>query len=441
MQERLKIITCISDSDVRNYLNRTGHQITEAANCEELTQLAERQAYDLIIADIILNGHSVFELYNKIKQTHSHLKLVVLAQQATLNSSLKAIQSGAMGYLMKPFDLSELESILNALQSEKHSQQNDSHVIDSDDQGLADLLEITNILFQVNDLDLAIEMILDTYAEFFGIPTVALAFPADEEEYFQIHKSKNLPEELNEKFIFSSRENIKGKQIVTDEVSRFTLDELSATGFELPVAEELNSKSVYFYPLKFHEEVVGFSVLFCSDAQQNKHQDHLLIFSRQIAPVLFSFEKTKKSGNSYESIIGKIIKDRVHEARMMLHPVSFAVFRIIYLDQFVDSLILDDAIQNFKIIFREKIEDQGDLIWLTADTALAIFPLKDLFMAESLATEIKEAISLIRVHDPQKPSFRLNYACISYPQSGESATEIIHNLWIKLFEEIYFMKS
>jgi hypothetical protein len=157
--------------------------------------------------------------------------------------------------------------------------------------------------------------------------------------------------------------------------------------------------------------------------------------------VLTSFEVSKESGNSYENIISKIVKERVHEARLMLNPVSFAVLRIVYKDQFVDSLVLEDAMRQYQAKFHDKFEGKGDLLWLTADTAFVILPFMDLFMAESLATELKEDVSQICVHEEGKPSFELKYACISYPQSGESSQEIINNLWLRLFEAIYFMQS
>lgn len=436
MKQSLNILLISPDTSVREFLENSGHHLTVVQDSDQILESARQEEIDLLIADLSVNGLPVFPLFQQIKQNNPATKLIILTPKATLNSALQAMRNGALGYLIKPYEWQDLKRLVDRVR-EDHQTAAPSKETDT----VFDLLEIVNILFQVNNLELAAEMILDTCSEFFGIETSAVALPAGEKEYFQIYKSRNLPQSFEEKFVFSGQQTINGKAISTQELTVFTLDDFQAAGYELPEKTKLNAENVYLFPLVFHENLVGYVIIFTNAGQVDNRLPLLKIFTRQIAPVIFSFETSKKGGNSYESIIGKIIKDRVHEARMLLNPVSFAVFRIVYLDQLVDSLLLEDAMKSFQMIFRDKIGDQGDLIWLTADTIFTIFPLKDLFLAESLATEIKEAISMIRLHDPEKQVFDVNYACISYPQSGESATEIIHNLWLKLFEEIYFMKS
>ena len=151
--------------------------------------------------------------------------------------------------------------------------------------------------------------------------------------------------------------------------------------------------------------------------------------------------KVQKSSYTFENIISKIIKDRVYEARLVLNPVSFAVFRLVFKSQVSDSMILEDAISRYQKEFHKLLSSIGDLIWLTADTVFFVYGNADLFVAESLANDVKSKIEQLCEKDESQTPFSLKYACISYPQSGENAVEIINSLWLKLFEEIYLMEQ
>ena len=106
-----------------------------------------------------------------------------------------------------------------------------------------------------------------------------------------------------------------------------------------------------------------------------------------------------------------------------------------------DSLILEQAISEYQNEFKKVLCEKGDLIWLAADTAFFIYPNADLFTVETLSSQLTEKIKNITLIDNSNEVFLLKYACISYPQSGDNAREIINQLWLKLFEELYLMET
>jgi len=201
---------------------------------------------------------------------------------------------------------------------------------------------------------------------------------------------------------------------------------------------------LHIFPIRFHEKTLAFLILPIEDLnymKNNNASELIKMFVNQISPVFFSSEWAKKSWNSYENIISKIIKDRVYESRLVLNPISFALVRIIAKDKFDDSLILENAIRTYQSTFINTLDKLGDLIWLTADTVFLIFPNADLFKVESVTSDLKNKIEKISIKEEASTAFTLKYACMSYPQSGEHAAEIINNLWLKLFDEIYFMQN
>jgi len=431
-----QILLVSPEQEIRAWLEEAGFSVLTVTSASAALKALGKNAFKLIITELVIEVSSGLDLIKQAVDRQSDLKSLVLASQATLNSVLQAIHLHVNEYLVRPWSRERLIDVVRDILQNEEKAPDSANQIDS-------LLEITSILYQVNNLDLAGQMILETYTEFIGIPSVALAMPADEDGRFQVIQTAHLQENYKENVMFNLRQSIGGKHISTEKPSLFSFEILMQNGVLPPPQQAAVWQTVQFYPVKFQEKLVAFVLLFYDTAKGPvEGQNRLLqVMAQQIGPVLTSFEVSKESGNSYENIISKIVKDRVHEARLMLNPVSFAVLRIVYKDQFVYSLVLEDAMRQYQAKFHDKFEGKGDLLWRTADTAFVILPFMDLFMAESLATELKEDVSQICVHEEGKPSFELKYACISYPQSGESSQEIINNLWLRLFEAIYFMQS
>jgi len=438
IDEMKKILFVSDELELVDSFPQGQWDIVSVSTLAEAEKKAESDVFDCLLTELVIDGKSGLDLIKKARVKNPQIRTLILAKQATLHSALQSIQLRVDAYLVRPFKAKQVMEKIQELCSLKEKTEGFS--AGKTDPMMHSLLEITRILYQVNDFELACEMILDTYNEFFKYEKVGLAFPIEERDRFVFLKSRNLNEEFIESFTFNPDNPIQGKKISKEKITRIHVKEQVQIKIENSAVIVDDISAICFYPLRFHEELIGFVVLFTPE-DQPELSTYLDVMSTQIAPVLYSFDMVKKDGNSYENIISKIIRDRVHEARLMLNPISFAVFRIVYQDQFVDSLRLEDAIRIYQNIFRETFQDETDLIWLSVDTIFAIFPFKDLFMAESKANQLKEKIERIYIHEEGKSSFSLKYACISYPQSGESSTDIINNLWLKLFEEIYFMQS
>lgn len=306
------------------------------------------------------------------------------------------------------------------------------------------LLEIASILYQVNDLSLALDMIIDTIGENFKIRKSGIAILNDCSERFQITGKHGFSDTFAEQFVINPYELINGKSIKLDAKTQISqIDKtLKMGGRQLSVDSDI--RQLVLYPVQFHEKLIGFIVL-AGESQEPfisaDEEQMLSTLSLLISPVLFTFDSVHKTKNTFENIISKIIKDRVYEARLALNPISFSIFRLVLQEQLTDSLILEDAIKSYQSEFHRTLSANGDLIWLTADTAFFMYSNADLFESESLASELKVKLKQIHAADHTLPVFSLKYACISYPQSGDNAIDIINSLWLKLFEEIYLMEQ
>lgn len=80
---------------------------TADSGCIALTIL-EQQHIDLVTLDERLPDHSGLALLSEIKRQYPDLAVVMVTGYGTLGSATEALQLGAAGYLLKPFNMADL---------------------------------------------------------------------------------------------------------------------------------------------------------------------------------------------------------------------------------------------------------------------------------------------------------------------------------------------
>lgn len=78
-------------------------------------QLATRQAYALIISDIILPGMNGLELCRKLRGVGVSSPILLLTALGTTDDKIEGLDAGADDYLTKPFEFKELMARVRAL--------------------------------------------------------------------------------------------------------------------------------------------------------------------------------------------------------------------------------------------------------------------------------------------------------------------------------------
>jgi DNA-binding NtrC family response regulator len=118
-----RILIVDDDSHMRSALNlslkKTGREGDIFPSAEEaLKFLALQDAYSrnyfLILSDLNLPGISGISFLNEIKKIDSlrHIPFVIITAYGTVESAVSAMKSGASDYLLKPFDISDFETML-----------------------------------------------------------------------------------------------------------------------------------------------------------------------------------------------------------------------------------------------------------------------------------------------------------------------------------------
>jgi CheY-like chemotaxis protein len=68
---------------------------------------------DLIILDVVMPDENGLDLIPKIKEIRKDIKIIVISAQNTILTAMQAIEKGAYEYLAKPFDINELNKVID----------------------------------------------------------------------------------------------------------------------------------------------------------------------------------------------------------------------------------------------------------------------------------------------------------------------------------------
>ena len=101
---------------VGDHLEAEGYEVDYAADGITGMHLAVTQSFDAIILDLMLPGMDGIELCRKLRtEAGKDTPVLMLTARDTLEDKVAGLDAGADDYLVKPFELEELDARLRAL--------------------------------------------------------------------------------------------------------------------------------------------------------------------------------------------------------------------------------------------------------------------------------------------------------------------------------------
>ena len=79
-------------------------------SAEDALSVLHDREFDLIISDIMMSGMSGLEMVPKVLALAPDAVVVMISGVQTIESAIKALRAGAFDYIMKPFDLRQVEA-------------------------------------------------------------------------------------------------------------------------------------------------------------------------------------------------------------------------------------------------------------------------------------------------------------------------------------------
>ncbi len=99
------------------------YECNTASMAEEALQYIEVQDYDAILTDIAMPGLTGLELLKKIQEHHSTTPVILISGKGSEQDPKALMDLGAFAYVTKPFNLDEIEQVVERAVAKKEQQE------------------------------------------------------------------------------------------------------------------------------------------------------------------------------------------------------------------------------------------------------------------------------------------------------------------------------
>lgn len=110
------VLLADDDAAIRMVLNqaltRAGYEVRPTGNISTMWNWVSRGEGDILISDVAMPDGNAFEVMPKIKKLRPDLPMIVMSAQNTFMTAIRASEVGAYEYLPKPFDITEVLSVV-----------------------------------------------------------------------------------------------------------------------------------------------------------------------------------------------------------------------------------------------------------------------------------------------------------------------------------------
>jgi two-component system alkaline phosphatase synthesis response regulator PhoP len=96
-------------------LTGDGYSVETSADGAQAEERAMREAFDLIILDVMLPSRSGFDVCRNLRKNNLQTPILMLTARSELSNKVQGFKAGADDYLTKPFEPVELQMRMEAL--------------------------------------------------------------------------------------------------------------------------------------------------------------------------------------------------------------------------------------------------------------------------------------------------------------------------------------
>lgn len=115
----MKILIVEDNTDIAanigDYLEDNGHVVDYAHDGISGLRMAKAEKFDVMILDLMLPGMDGLEVCRLLKEENNNTPILMLTARDRLDDKLMGFSVGADDYLIKPFELAELEARIQVL--------------------------------------------------------------------------------------------------------------------------------------------------------------------------------------------------------------------------------------------------------------------------------------------------------------------------------------
>lgn len=114
--EKIRILITDDDIDLRELLTEAvkswGYEVSIARDGEEALRKLRMDHFHVVITDLMMPGMDGLALLQRIRELDKDILVIIITGYATIETAVRAIESGAYDYIAKPFRLDELMIVI-----------------------------------------------------------------------------------------------------------------------------------------------------------------------------------------------------------------------------------------------------------------------------------------------------------------------------------------
>ena len=242
------------------FFEESEYELTIAKSGEEAVELLQRQEFDLVVTDLNLPGEDGLWVLGHAKRRDPEMEVIVLTGNASTLTAIDALRQGAYDYVLKPFDLYEMEqTVSKALERRRLLSENRrfvtrlqrhrdelSRLVDEATWRMRALYEVGKEITATLDLDRTLNLILEKSAELTRAER-GLLFLLDEKEEIHCKVLLGIQNPLHSEEVWTAALQSTNARVLTDK--RAVLAEVDAP--------EGGRSTAWVVPLLQESEVVG----------------------------------------------------------------------------------------------------------------------------------------------------------------------------------------
>ena len=121
------VLVVDDDSGVRkvlsSILSEKGYLVVTVENGKQALKASEKEYFDVALIDIELPDIKGVELLQELKERQPEMIKIIVTGFPSIDNAMKAINEGAEGYVLKPFDVEKLLETIRKRLDEKTAEQ------------------------------------------------------------------------------------------------------------------------------------------------------------------------------------------------------------------------------------------------------------------------------------------------------------------------------
>jgi DNA-binding NtrC family response regulator len=114
---KVKVLVVDDDPTMRDVLElrlaRWGFQVVVTGEADGAAEVVRREDPDIVLSDVVMPGLSGLDLLRALKESDPDRPVILLTAHGTVERAVEAMKSGALDFLTKPLDYSNLKAVLD----------------------------------------------------------------------------------------------------------------------------------------------------------------------------------------------------------------------------------------------------------------------------------------------------------------------------------------